>query len=833
VIQTTNTDNTTTEAKYDGCGCAGGEVVVTRDEVGRRQKSYADSLGRIWKSQVLYVQPKTEALNGDGDVYSTVINTFNPRDQVTNSKVYQGTETSGTYQETTLAYDGHGRLSQQHAPQQNTGAVTSFTYNADDTTNVVTDGRGATATYGYNKRRLVTSITYTAPSGITNTAPVGFSYDGAGNRTGMTDGFGSMTYNYDTLSRLQWEERSLTNVGTFRLTYGYNLAGQVNSLTDPWGAAVAYAHDATGRVTSVTGTGGGASTYATNMQYRAWGALHHLDYGNSLKLDLTYNNRLQPTEYALKTAGGSTVLGVQYRYTTTTTSTDNDGRVKFSHDLSNSNLDRTYTFDHVGRIQHATSGTLQSSPGGSYWSGPFDQGYSYDVWGNLNGRTWRTFGSYASGWQYDADGRLLQSTDGGTTRQYSYDAAGQMLTSTETGRSVTLGFDGTGRRVKFVENGTTTYYIGSSVLGGQTISEVDQNGAKKRGYVLVGGETVAKQENGQVFWEHSDPLGTSNRTTNSAGTATSKVETDPLGSTVDDTAAYNYSGSTGYNSNPLGFYAAGNQYSSCGVPGLGVAVPCSMVHRRALGWGIGILQITTPVTTTSSRFQLRSRFDGFTSVTVTGAEGGNGSPQIRSSFYGQLVTTTTTTMQTQSVFVGNFWGNYGGGNPPANPGDPQKTKPPQKTLCKDFIVGLPTEIDSFSLMVTLAHEVSPNGREDEAHRIEGAIWNFAYSSNQRQNFQLQEGDIFNAILAPRYIIDPINRPGWTPEDFYKYGTELVEQTLKLPLKDKRGRRNQNNINACGRLQAIINVANNPTRNPDVALDLQHWVGRGDHTDLVP
>lgn len=33
-----NADATTVEADYGGCGCAGGEVVTTRDEVGRRRK---------------------------------------------------------------------------------------------------------------------------------------------------------------------------------------------------------------------------------------------------------------------------------------------------------------------------------------------------------------------------------------------------------------------------------------------------------------------------------------------------------------------------------------------------------------------------------------------------------------------------------------------------------------------------------------------------------------------------------------------------------------------------------------------------------------------------
>jgi hypothetical protein len=70
---TTNTDGIRKSAEYDGCGCAGGDVVTLIDEMGRQQKTYSDPLGRRWK---------TEALNWDGSVYSTTEETLNARDQV-------------------------------------------------------------------------------------------------------------------------------------------------------------------------------------------------------------------------------------------------------------------------------------------------------------------------------------------------------------------------------------------------------------------------------------------------------------------------------------------------------------------------------------------------------------------------------------------------------------------------------------------------------------------------------------------------------------------------------------------------------------------------------
>ena len=62
---------------------------------------------------------------------------------------------------------------------------------------------------------------------------MGFAYDAAGNRTQMTDGLGSLSYNYDQLSRMMSETRSFNGVGSFAINYAYNLASELSSVTDP------------------------------------------------------------------------------------------------------------------------------------------------------------------------------------------------------------------------------------------------------------------------------------------------------------------------------------------------------------------------------------------------------------------------------------------------------------------------------------------------------------------------------------------------------------------------------------------------------------------------
>jgi RHS repeat-associated protein len=82
--------------------------------------------------------------------------------------------------------------------------------------------------------------------------------------------------------------------------------------------------------------------------------------------------------------------------------------------------------------------------------------------------------------------------------------------------------------VKKTENVATTYYLRSTVLGGQVVAEIDDGGAWQRGYVYLGSQTIAIQHAG-VNWVHQDPVTKSQRVTNSSGTVTSTVDLDPWG----------------------------------------------------------------------------------------------------------------------------------------------------------------------------------------------------------------------------------------------------------------------------------------------------------------
>ena len=509
----TNPDGSTRDNTYSGCG--GGEQLTTRDEQGRRKRYTKDVAGRLIK---------VEELNWDQTVYSTTNYTYNVRDQLTN--INQEGQTRS------FTYDGYGRIATRTTPEQGTS---SYTHYNNDMVQTVTDARGATTSFLYNARHLITNINYTVSGAVAATPNVSFGYDAAGNRTSMTDGLGSLSYVYNTASQLTSETRTFTGMGSYTLTYTYGLGGQLKSITNPWSAQVAYNYDKVGRFASVTGSGyAGVSSYVSSFAYRAF-APKQINYADGRTLSLQYDNRMRTKEWSIPG-----VLRMQYDHTW-----ENDKRVGFARNLDDETLDRYYGYDQVGRLTVSRSGNEARLAIGEQvpllYNGPYSHGYQYDKWGNLTYREgWggenpsytATFtNNKRGGSTYDAAGNV--TNDGGSV--FTYDATGQQATASYSGYLLQQYYDGDRLRVKKSENSIATYYLRSSVLGGTVVAEIASTGTWQRGYVFLGSQLLAVQQGG-VYWVHQDPVVKSKRITDSSGTVVSTIELDPFGGNTNRTS---------------------------------------------------------------------------------------------------------------------------------------------------------------------------------------------------------------------------------------------------------------------------------------------------------
>ncbi len=538
VTRQINSDGTDKLISYEGCGCAGGQVTTVQSELvpvpgqnysaRRTQKVYQDILGRSYK---------TEMLDWNSDVYKTLLNFYDGQDQIIVNREIAGTVSSNDYRESTFSFDGHGRLKTSQSPEQNTNTATTFTYTSDDKPQTITDGRGATKSYTYNPRGLIQQISWSVPQNSQIQVPsnVSFSYDALGNRTQMTDGFGSVSYEYNSLSQLTTETRQFNETvplaplpnNSFKTDYIYGLSGQLLSYKEPFGETVSYGYDKKGMLDSVSGyraTENLQMNYVTSAKYRAWGAVKEINYGNNRGVSMNYNNRLQAQQYTLNTGlQGNPTIYLQYNYY-------NDGKLKNSGIGYSDDFDRSYEYDFLGRLTSAKTGAeARGQTENNANNRPYRINLEYNKFGDIiNQQKLNWTASFTSTFQYqnarmtsesttkiipnwvnetygftsvfDADGR--KTSDGSDTKKF--DAEGRLRYSSEIDTEINQ--DGDGKKIKTVEGVcqvescpnlpvTKEYFIRSSVLG-EIVSEIKdstEEGLSRKTRIYGNGKEIAQR----------------------------------------------------------------------------------------------------------------------------------------------------------------------------------------------------------------------------------------------------------------------------------------------------------------------------------------------------
>jgi hypothetical protein len=198
----------------------------------------------------------------------------------------------------------------------------------------------------------------------------------------------------------------------------------------------------------------------------------------------------------------------------------NDGGLRFSHSLDD-RFDRAFSYDQVGRVSEAYSGSEARDfyYGGNSGAptGAYRQSYQYSPYNQITQQTNRLWSQNETvsnsfvnnrlqGWSYDAAGGL--TNDGSIN--YTRDAAGRLVQSGMNGSYSVNKFDGDGRlvRTSILNNNTeslVTYYLNSSVLG-LAVSKLDGNGQRQESYVYAGGKKIATASPWQSLWTHEDPV---------------------------------------------------------------------------------------------------------------------------------------------------------------------------------------------------------------------------------------------------------------------------------------------------------------------------------------
>jgi RHS repeat-associated protein len=390
--------------------------------------------------------------------------------------------------------------------------ATTYTYDAAGNRVSKTDGRGITVYYEYDARNRLIKVDY--PTDV----DVLYAYDACTNGKGrvcqVQDDTGTTNYSYGPKGEPLQEEQLILGVN-YIVSYGYDENGNLLSITYPSGRTVTYSYDLADQASSVftTPSGGGQQTLASGIAHKPFGGVSALSYGNGLQRSVAYD-----LQYRISGIQTGSVQDVTY-------SQDYNGNITAIADNLDPLQDKTFTYDTLDRLDGA--------------SGP---------WGNLS-------------WTYDDVGNRLSYTDGSGTTNYTYQSGSNRLLSLTGASSIAFAYDSRGNRIsdgprqhtynddsrlirlddgivvgdyaynargqrviKTVQGPTTVFIYTQS---GSLLTESD--GIDFVEYAYLNGEPLAKLEQANVLYIHTDHLSTPVMMTNGSATSTWEMESRPFG----------------------------------------------------------------------------------------------------------------------------------------------------------------------------------------------------------------------------------------------------------------------------------------------------------------
>ena len=441
-------------------------------------------------------------------------------------------------------YDNQRRVCRSRTPE---GGDTFMSFDAEGQMLAVSQGHGSgtacatpsgttLASYAYDTRGRVTGVNFADA----NTGDISMSYDNNGNmltanRAVPAGGSIDWSYSYDTLNNLK-NETLLIDGRTYQNLYWYDTSGYMNRQVLPsTGHNIYFTPDSMGRPLTVKL---GTSTLASNAIYSPAGGLASLSYGNGFNLTQSFTNRQE--------LSGITVQKGSVKAIDQSIGYDSSGRVTSITEAAVANVNRTFSYDGQGRLEHST--------------GPWgNSDYAYDGIGNILGYqqgTRRVNNVYASnnrlsqsndtslgnrGLQYDSRGNV--TTLGGLNFSYGADNRPQSISGT---KSASYLYDAHLRRVKVTEGSNVRYNVFSA--SGQLILVDDLGRNKKTNYVRMGGMLLATVDgSANAEYKHPDHLGSPIAATTAAGTIAWQEIYTPYGEkTFDPNANKDVAGFTGH-----------------------------------------------------------------------------------------------------------------------------------------------------------------------------------------------------------------------------------------------------------------------------------------------
>jgi len=187
---------------------------------------------------------------------------------------------------TTYKYDDKGRVYQVISPDTGT---TTYQYDPAGNLTSKTDAKGVTVTYQYEALNRLTKIDFSTDTDILYTYDV--CTNGKGRLCTMTDASGTTSYEYTPKGQVKKETKVIDSV-QYVTQYTYDMDGNLKTMTYPSGRVITYNYT-NDRAVSVLNN---AANLATNIQYKPFGGMTNINYGNTATDTITYDNQYRITD---------------------------------------------------------------------------------------------------------------------------------------------------------------------------------------------------------------------------------------------------------------------------------------------------------------------------------------------------------------------------------------------------------------------------------------------------------------------------------------------------------------------------------------------------------
>jgi RHS repeat-associated protein len=441
-------------------------------------------------SDDIEVTVNTSGLSSAGSPYIGVISVSSPSNPLDGDWVHVQLyiDVNGGFS-TLYSYDSAGNLQRQVRPD------------------------GSVIDYEYDSLNRLTRIAY--PDG----SSVAYGYDEVGNRTEMTDSWGTTYYTYDDDNRLT----GAYFPGLNPVQYQYDDVGNLVRMVYPDLQAVSYGYDADNRLTSVT-DGSGTTRYGYDPDS---GQLLTKTLPNGVYTTYGYDADGRLTDVINRQADDSLISSYHY------TLDANGNRTSVVEQTATETLITTYGYDELDRLI-----------GVAY---PDGRGvtYEYDALGNrlvmtdtVNGVTHYTYDADNrllqagdEAFLYDANGNLVRRSSPAHTVYYAYDYENRLVCYDDGENVVRFAYDGDGNRIAKIVNGDRTNYV-NDVNGmlTQVLLEADEGWYIDRSYTL-GLDRIGQVDPGEspFYYLYDSPLRSVTALVDPSGALAASYDYDAFG----------------------------------------------------------------------------------------------------------------------------------------------------------------------------------------------------------------------------------------------------------------------------------------------------------------